>query len=323
LVLDESHKLASPTSKTSKWIRKFAKSIPHRILLTGTPIRNSYMDLWAQLDCVHPGSMLPSWYDFRSRFAIMPVPGIPMIKGWRNPTEIMNMAKPWMLSVDKAEVQKNLPPLTVTDIHVELSPKERKAYEQIRDELRLELDNGEEMTVQNLLVKTGRLRQCCGGLYHFGIDAPSAKLSAVSDLLDSLGSEKSILFCHYATTAKYVCEKLGIRHCITGETTNRDEVLADWRKCGTVLVGTSALESGINAQEAGAVIIWESPWTHAAYEQEVGRAWRQGRVDPVTVYRLLADDTLDMGIWKLIERKKTMGDFAQGMTRSDIASLLQ
>jgi SNF2 family DNA or RNA helicase len=321
VVLDESHKIASPTSQISKLVRAAFRFVPIRILLSGTPLKNSWMDLWPQIDAVCPGAMGATWYWFRQHFAIMPIPNLPVIKGWRDVVDIKRMAQPHMFTVDKEEIRRNLPPATSVDVRVELTPKEAEAYRQLRDELRLELD-GKELTVANAMVKVGRLRQCTGGLHVFGIEDSSSKLKALKELLATLEGEKVILFTVFAETARWLATKLEGVRLITGETTGRDEIIADWKSNGTLLVGTSAVSNGLNLQDAHYVVQWDLAYTKAEEEQRIGRAWRTGQKNPVTVYNLLADDTIDWGVRKLIEKKRLMADDMASATMEDIKSML-
>lgn len=321
VVLDEAHKIKSPTSKISKLVRKFIVQSPVRLLLTGTPLVNGWMDLWPQVEAISPGALYGNWYAFRARHAIMPVPNLPMIKGWREVDVIKEKIKNHIFTVDKHEVQKNLPPVTVVDVPVTLSAKETKAYNQVRDELRLELDGEEVLTVANALVKVGRLRQVANGLFTFG-DNTSSKAAALAALLESLGDEKAIIFSMYAETIKYLQRQFKCQHVITGESQHRDDILADWRSKGGILLGTDAMSEGLQCQDAHYVINVDLPWSQARFEQRVARAHRVGQQNPVTVYNLLAVDTIDYGVKRLLEKKGSMMDEVAAVTINDIRKLI-
>lgn len=303
MVCDESQKIKSPTAKVSKQVRKLSQTIPSCILLSGTPIVNGWQDIWSQVETVHVGSLYGSWWTFRQVHAVMPIPNIPMIKGWRDVDKIKEKIKPYVFTIPKEMVRKDLPPVSVVDVNVPLSAEESRAYKQIRDEFLLELDGQEVLTVANALVKVGRLRQTANGLFTFGKDE-SSKSDALGALLDTLGDEKVIIFSMYAQTIRYLQQKLRCKHVITGDSTDRDAILNDWRKNGTMLLGTAALGTGLNLQDAHYVIQFDLPFTAAEEEQRIARAWRTGQHNPVTVYNLMAEDTIDYGIRRLIEKKR-------------------
>lgn len=305
LVCDESHKVKSPKSFVTKRAKLLAARTPRRILMSGTPLVNSWADMWSQCEMVSPGCLYGNFFTFRNIHAIMPIPGVPMIKGWRMVEEIQRRIAPHVFSVDKDEVQSALPPVTITDVPVTLTTKERKAYEQMRDEFLLEME-GVELTIANALVKAGRLRQCVNGVEVFGIEDDGSKLRALKELLEMIGQEHVIVFSMYAKTIESYASKLGVSSVITGDTRFRDDVIQTWKRQGGPLLMTAAGEAGLNLQEARYVINIELPWTQASYEQRVGRAWRTGQKRPVTVYNLMAKDTIDYGVKKLLEKKGDM-----------------
>jgi SNF2 family DNA or RNA helicase len=319
VVGDESSKIKTPTAKVSKMFRMLLAE--QKILLNATVIENSLGDLWAQAEAVEQGVLYGNFWKFRAQHAVMNE-YYPGVQYWRDKELIIEKCRHIIFSVPKEEVQASLPPLTEQVVPVEMSPEQARVYKKIRDELLLEMQ-GEETVVTNALAKLTRLRQTTNGLWAFGDeDAPSGKVDALEELLDQFGEEKSIIFTQFAETAEALRRKLKIKHVITGETKNRDEVIADWRKTGTALVGTSALYKGMNLQDARFIVFVDTPWTYALYEQAVGRAWRTGQKNPVTAYTLEAVKTVDEKIRKLVLSKKEDGDMLTRMTIQDIKNLL-
>lgn len=321
VVLDECHKIKSPTAKVSKALRNLCQLVPRAILLSGTPLVNGWGDMWSQVEAVKKGSLYGNWFIFRNMHAIMPIPGVPAITGWRGVEQIKAKIAPHIFTIDKQEIIKHLPPVQEIDIPVELSSKEQKMYASMRDAMVIELED-ETLTAANALVKVGRLRQLTDGLFTLGIEE-SAKLEALSDLLDTLQGQHVIVFSMYEQTVQFMAGKLGIKNVITGSTSGRDEIIARWRKDGGVIMGTSAMSTGLNLQEAAYVIQIEKPWTKAEEDQRIARAWRTGQKRPVTVYNLLARDTIDYGVKKLLERKGGMAEDLAALTMKDIQELLK
>lgn len=299
LILDESHRAKSPTAKVTKAIRAVAASINVRILLSGTPLKNHWGDLFTQAETVSPGCLGGNWYAFRNRYAIMPIPNIPMIKGWRDVEDIQKRIKPHVFTIDKEEIQKNLPPMTMTNIKVELSPEEKKQYALIRDEMMLD----EDTNIVNALAQLTKLRQCANGT----LTEKSSKLGAIRDVLESLEDQRVLIFTEYATFAGLLGRELRapvIQGSVGAD--ERKEIIEQWRRGGTVLIGTSAMATGLNLQDASYVVQADLPWTKAEEEQRIGRAWRTGQKNPVTVYNIMAEGTVDWMIRKAIDRKGSM-----------------
>jgi SNF2 family DNA or RNA helicase len=67
--------------------------------------------------------------------------------------------------------------------------------------------------------------------------------------------------------------------------------------------------TGITLTSARYMICIDSPWTAALQEQVEDRIHRIGSKEPVFIYRLIADNTIDVMVSKLLEKKKAISDF--------------
>lgn len=304
-VLDECQKTKNPTAKVSKAARAFAQKCNIRILLSGTPLKNHWGDLWNPVETICPNSLFGNWYVFRNMYAVMPLPGIPVIKSWRNVEEIQKKIKPHIFTIDENEIRKNIPPMTMIDIRVELSPAEKKQYSKIRDEMLMEI-SGEDVSIVNALAQLTKLRQCANGLVAFS-EPMSSKLDAIKELLEMLEGEKVIIFTEYATFATFLGQQLKCP-VIQGSVSmdQRHYILESWKKDGTVLVGTSAMSASLNLQDAHYLIQYDLCWSKADEDQRIGRVWRQNQKSPVTVYNIMAEGTVDWMIRKAIKTKGSM-----------------
>lgn len=328
IVLDESYKIQSPTAKVTKSILALKAVV--RIALNGTLISNGYQDLWAQCHFVAPGCLYTNFYQFRAMHAIMH-PHFPAIKAWRNVEDIKRRAWPHILFKKKEEVLKDLPAMTEQTISFDLSPQEKKAYRQIKEELALTLLDGEDMAIPNILVQLMRLRQVTNGLFTFTLgDSTSSKLDAMEELLQSIPPDKKvIIFSSFKETINEASKRMdeATKYVITGETpsSDREEIVKNYResdKPRTLLFGTDAMAYGLNLQCASYVVNLDLPWSYAKYEQRIGRAWRQGQTQPVTVYNMEATGTVDGHVAKILDRKvKTADDFS-AVTMQDITDIL-
>ena len=322
IVAEESHRMKSPVAKVTKAILKFSRGIPIRIALTGTAMPSGWKDIWSQVNFVHPGALYGNFYTFRNIHCIMPIPNCPAITGYREVEKIKEEIKPYVFTVPKDEIDKALPAVTYQEIKFDLSTKERKVYQQIKDELVFEL-KGEETTIANALGAILRLRQVVNGLFVFGQDEPSSKIQVLKDLLDSIeDDEKIIVFTMFAETAKEIQKQLNIEHIISGETVDKDSVVSSWKKEGRVLIGTKSLSEGWNCQEARIIVNFDLPYTNAEYTQRISRCLRSGQKRPVLVYDLIAENSIDAHVKKILEKKKSMTDDFVQWTRFDIDSIL-
>ena len=324
VVAEESHRMKSPTAKVTKAILKFSSKIPIRIALTGTVIPGGWKDVWSQVNFISPGAMYGNFYVWRQIHCLMPIPNCPAITGYRDIEKIKQDIQPFVFTVPKEEIDKNLPPATFQNITFELSPKERKYYDQLKNDLILQISADETLTVANALGLILRLRQAVNGLFVFGMDVPSSKLQVLKDLIDTFDpEEKVIIFTMFAETAYELKKNIPEAFVVSGETKDKDEVVAVWKAKGRILVGTKSLSEGWNLQEARIVINFDLPYTNAEYIQRYSRVLRGGQQRSVIVYNLIAEKTVDAHVQKILEKKKDMENLLNQWTKADIDELLQ
>lgn len=324
IILDESHKVANPTAKITKRMLKL--DAPVKIALNGTPIANSYADIWSVCEWLERGCLYGNFYAFRNIHAVMNpyVPG--MILEWRNVEKIKEKVAHLIFRKTREEVLSHLPPLTEQIISFELMPAERRVYEQIRKESLIKIA-GEDVPISNALVELMRLRQVTNGLHAFGYEGEGSKIKTLKELLETFPEDaKIIIFSQFKTTVDKLVGELKGAIAITGDVpvAERGQIV---EKFGTdptcrVLVMTGAGERGLNLQVANYTVLMDNAWSNAGHEQRVGRNWRTGQTKPVFIYSLEAAKTVDVKIRKLLETKKGLAESFGGITKAELVSLL-
>jgi SNF2 family DNA or RNA helicase len=338
IVLDETLKIQTPTSKTTKAIMLL--TAPIRIALNGTPISNAWSDIWATFTWLEPTSLYGNWYAFRSVHAVMNPHVQGMIVGWRDTERIKKKVEPYYIRRTKAECLPELPPMTETPIRFPLSSKEQSVYNGIKKELLLKLPDKMDEPIGNVLTEMMRLRQVCNGLHVFGETSErGSKIDALIEWITPViqSGLKVIIFTSFSTTADKVRDELNkaFKHSpsspyalkITGatDTAIRSDLVRefkDYPNC-QMLVGTDAMATGLNLQAASYVINLDLPWSYAKYEQRIARAWRLGQTNPVTVWNFLAQGTVDEKVAEVLGRKMETADEFAGVTREDIWAVLK
>lgn len=322
LIYDETLKIQNHAAKVTKCAMQL--KAPLKIALNGTPISNSWADLWPVMTWLEPLSLYGNFYKFRGVHAIMN-PYFPAITGWRDTETIKLRTAPLMHVRRKRDVLDDLPDMTEQTVEFELSAAEKVIYRTIKDELRIELA-GEDVPIGNALVKLLRLRQAANGLFAFGDDKTSSKLDTLEELLEKIPADAKVLvFTSFKDTANEIKRRLGDKtEIITGDSSyaEREESIARFRSVSRVLVGTDAIAYGITLTEASYVIMVDLPFSYAKYEQRIGRAWRKGQKNAVTVYNLEASGTVDAHVSRILQRKLKTADEVTSVTRDDLRSIL-
>lgn len=252
-LLDESHFIKWPRTKRCIASMKLRNAARQRMVLTGTPICNTPLDLYAQLEFLGEGwSGFKSWENFREFYGVF---NKSEGESHRKLVSIQN--KPFMKErlarlsfiITKKEAMPYLPDKVYDVYEVEMTPRQTEVYAQIAKDMLAEIENemdeggNDAMTVQNILVKLLRLAQICSGyaVWDGPLDVENdtmgarrlewfdknPKLEALVEMLKEKGpNEKTLVWCCFVPDIKVISERLtkeGIKHvCYFGGTKDAD-----------------------------------------------------------------------------------------------------
>ncbi|MBL4845826.1 MAG: helix-turn-helix domain-containing protein [Planctomycetes bacterium] len=313
LVFDEAQQVKNGSSKTARALQ----SLPGkwRLALTGTPVENHLGDLWGLFRLISPG-VFGSWEAFKRRFATP-------IERDKDPSRRAALAKviqPFMLRRTKAEVLPDLPKRNDVLLQVDLSSRERKAYEGARLAAIAALvgeGGGQDQRFQVLAAIT-KLRQlaCHPALVDPSWREGSAKLRAFRELIASLreGGHRALVFSQFTRHLSLVRDQLdqdGISYLyLDGKTSAaKRPKLVDAFQGGegdVFLISLKAGGKGLNLTGADYVVHLDPWWNPAVEDQATDRAHRIGQTKPVTVYRLVAKGTIEEQILELHASKRDL-----------------
>ena len=316
-VLDEAQYIKNHTTAAAKAV-KAVKSC-HRFALTGTPIENRLSELWSIFDYLMPG-FLYSYEVFRKDFET------PIVKNGDETAmeRLKKMTGPFILRRLKADVLKDLPDKLEEVRFVQLEDSQRKLYDAqvLHMKEMIARQNEEDFNKSRLqiLSELMRLRQlCCDPhLCLENYQGDSAKAEACLELIQSAidGGHRTLLFSQFTSMLEILqerCEKAGIPYfVITGATPKekRLQLVKEFNE-GEVPVFFISLKAGgvgLNLIGADMVIHYDPWWNLAAQNQATDRTHRIGQTKTVTVYRLIAKNTIEEKIQKLQEMKQNLAD---------------
>jgi superfamily II DNA or RNA helicase len=339
VILDEAQAIKNPESQLARAAFALAdqmKAGTQRVALSGTPIENRLDELWSIFRFTHPG-LLGARREFGRRYAE------PIARGdAESARKLKRMVKPFLLRRLKKDVLQDLPPRTDVVLTVELEADERNLYDAIlaakREEVTLALRAGG--SVMAALEALLRLRQACchASLLPGQTRDHSSKVDALLDALEeaSANQHKSIVFSQWTSLLDLVEPELRARSLgfvrLDGETEDRGRVVAQFQADDGPPVFLSSLKAGgtgLNLTAADHVFLLDPWWNPAAEDQAADRAHRMGQLRPVTVYRLIAKDTIEEGIVALQSHKRGLsetilaeGGARSGLSREDLLALL-
>jgi SNF2 family DNA or RNA helicase len=333
VVLDEAQHIKNRQTRNAQAVKAVAAR--HRIVLTGTPMENSVLDLWSIFDFLMPG-YLGTAQDFRERYELP----ITRERDAAAQTRLGRRLRPFLLRRLKKEVAADLPAKLEQVSFCELTAEQRGVYQQVIEATRkgvLEGAGAAGAARSRMLVLSAllRLRQVCCDLRLLKLDGPgpstaSGKMDLFGELLEEVmdGGHRALVFSQFVSMLTLLKERLdgeGVKYCyLDGSTTDRGAVVERFQKDAGIpvfLISLKAGGTGLNLTGADTVIHFDPWWNPAVEAQATDRAHRIGQTKVVTSYKLIARDTVEEKILALQARKREMIQAAIGGEEEFAASL--
>lgn len=340
VILDESQAIKNPSSNISKAVRLlFAK---HKLILTGTPIENSTLDLWTQMTFINPG-LLGSESFFKENFQTP----IEKKNDEAKLKKLSAIVKPFILRRNKLQVATDLPPKIESVQYCSMTPEQEQLYEETKSYYRnllLNQMNAEGEVPYHIQVLEGltKLRQIANhpSLIDTAFEGDSGKFQDVIHKLETVLSEghKVLIFSQYIKHLQLFKEYLEAQQItyayLDGSTRNRQQQVEQFQEdpdTKVFLISIKAGGQGLNLTAAEYVFILDPWWNPAVEAQAVDRAHRIGQTQTVFTYKFIAQNTVEEKILQMQLHKRQLAggiitheeSFFKSLTQSDILSLLE
>lgn len=340
IILDESQAIKNPASNISKAVRELQSK--HRLILTGTPIENSTMDLWSQMSFINPG-LLGHQNFFRKQFQIP----IEKQNSDEKTNKLYSLIKPFIMRRQKSQVAKDLPK-KVENIHYStMTTLQEEMYEEIKNQYRNQIlsyieTHGLGKSQMVLLQGLMKLRLIANHpkMADAEYAGDSGKLDDMMFMLSNTLSEghKILIFSQFVkhlTIVKELIESRGISYSyLDGTTKNRQAEVERFQEDDSVKVFLISLKAGglgLNLTKADYVFLLDPWWNPAVEHQAVDRAHRIGQTKKVFTYKFITKNTVEEKILELQRRKlklakdliSTDQGFVKSLSKEDISELLK
>ena len=334
MVIDESTRIKNHRSARGKNCIALGKLATHRRILSGFPVTRDPLDLWGQAEFLEHGILGDtSYWSFRARWAILHrrrlASGLMFdeITGYRNLEDLAKIVDTWSFRVTKEECL-DLPPKVYQTREVELTPEQKKAYAELRDEL-MTVVGDVEVDAASVLEKLIRMQQVINGWLP-GHVLPSNRVSALMETLEE--TDGAVVWCKFvndvalvstAIQKKYgkdsVCELHGN---ISAD--RRTRVIGEFQDPmheRRFVVGTPDTGGvGIDLTAANTCVYFSNSWNLEHRVQSEDRLHRIGQTRSVTYVDLIAPGTLDETILDALECKQ---DLAKEVIRMSPGELME
>ena len=312
IVLDEAHIIKNYATKTSKAIMNLKGDF--RLALTGTPLQNHMGEIWNLFNFINPG-LLGSLKHFADTYI---KPGDDASKKL-----LRKLIRPFILRRTKSAVLDELPPKTEIIKKIKLSDTEMAFYEALRRQAIHNMEVGDDRSgAKHLkaLAEITKLRQasCNPLLVDANIGIESSKLNAFLEIVEELRENKhrALVFSQFVSHLAIVrraLDELGIKYqYLDGSSpmNEREQSVKKFQKGDgdLFLISLKAGGLGLNLTAADFVIHLDPWWNPAIEDQASDRAHRFGQTRPVTIYRLVAENTIEEKILKLHSTKRDLAE---------------
>lgn len=324
IIADESQRIKNPNASQSKGMHKLGDIAKYKMILSGTPVQNSPLDVYSQYRFLDKTIFGTSYYAFRTRYVRMGGYQGYQIVGYINQDELIQKAHSIAYRVTKAEAL-DLPEQICTMRYCNLEPNARKVYDGIMKQNYMELESG-EITTTNVLTRLLRMSQITGGFVNNDDGntefISTAKLNALEEIVDDVvidNGKKLVVFARFIKeidAIKQLLEKKNIKYSwIAGEVKmeDRGQMVKDFQENEDVKVFVAQIQTaglGITLTAADTSVFYSLDFNFANYSQALARLHRIGQKNNVNHIHLIAKDTIDEKIMSALERKE---DIAKGV----------
>ncbi|MEU2201206.1 DEAD/DEAH box helicase [Isoptericola sp. NPDC019482] len=348
LILDEAQVAKNPRTRAHETARLLRA--PFKLAITGTPLENNLLELWAALAIVAPG-LYPSMHRFKAETARLvdaaATDDDPQVvaAGNRALARLKRRIRPLVLRRTKEQVAPELPERTERVLRVPLTPDHRKVYDTHLQRERqrllglLEDFDANRVAIFRSLTTLRRLALDASLLDDAYAGVGSAKLDVVTDELTEIAAEghRALVFSQFTSFLRRVEQRITAAGLpvvyLDGATRRRPDVVRAFKEgdAPVFLISLKAGGVGLNLTEADYVYLLDPWWNPAAEAQAVDRTHRIGQTRNVVVTRLVAQDTIEEKVMALARRKAALfdavlddaaGTFARALAADDVRGLL-
>ncbi len=323
IVLDESARIKDPRTKTADALCKLRPHTVKRIIITGTPVANKPIDLWAQFFFLDGGVLLgQDFAEFKKRYN-------------EKKDDYRDRLKDLQAEIGQHSVRRckddvlELPEKKFINVYVDLSGKQLKLYDKLREELRVEVQDIAGNTIideaENILKKLLRLTQIASNphLIDKSYNETPSKFTKLDNLVHEIVAkeEKVIIWTSFVENITVLKKRYSQYKpvVIYGEVPIKDraeivKVFQGSDKNKILIANPSAAREGLTLTRANNAIYLDRNFNLVDYLQSQDRIHRISQEKDCHIYKVLAKKSIDEYIDRIIEVKKDVAAFVQGDT---------
>ena len=321
LIVDESTTVKTPDAQRTKRVWEIALYSRARYILSGTPITNSPLDIWAQAEILSPGIMGKNFFLFKQRYALHEVVRISNLRtvnkvvGYQNLEELSDKINKFAAIAKKKDCL-DLPPKIYRRVPVMFTPEQAHHYNQLKEFALTSIDN-QEFTAVNAISLINLLLQVCAGQIKNPdgtyTELPTNRIDLLSDLIEE-NPDKPLIWCSFVGAADAIEKAFPTtlmrikRETPDAERTNILELYAKTQDKLGLLVSQSLMGRGHTILEGRNMIYYAQRFSVEQRVQSEDRPHRIGQDRSILVSELYTPDTVEEKVLKVLEVGQALAD---------------
>ena len=308
VVIDELSSFKNHKSKRFQALMKVRPKVKRIIGLTGTPSSNGLMDLWAEFKLLDMGQRLGRFItQYRNDYFLPDKRNGQIIYSYKPmpyaEDAIYRKISDMTISMKSTDHLK-MPELVSSRYEVKLSEAEAQRYDDLKQELILQLPEG-EVTAANAASLTGKLVQLANGAIYSDdgdtVEFHDRKLDALEDIIEAANGKPLLVAYWFKHDLQRIKQRFDVREIKSSKD------IADWNKgdIPVAVIHPASAGHGLNLQAGGSTLIWFGlTWSLELYQQTNARLWRQGQTaGTVVIQHIITKGTIDERILKALSLK--------------------
>lgn len=308
LVIDELSSFKSYQAKRFKSLLKVRPEVTRIVGLTGTPTSNGLMDLWAEYRILDFGKRLGRFIThYREQYFIPDKRNANVVFNYKlipgAEEAIYKKISDVTISM-KAVDYLDMPSKVINQVKVQLSDEEMSVYQEMKDDMVASFDDFEIDAFNAASLSNKLLQMANGAVYdenkevHYIHDR---KLDALEDLIEQANGKPAMIAYWFKHDALRIKKRFEVREIKT------EQDIIDWNLglISVALIHPASAGHGLNLQKGGSTLIYFGlTWSLELYEQCNARLWRQGQKDTVVIHHIIAKDTIDEAVMRILKSKE-------------------
>ena len=319
-ILDESARVKDPSTQVTKSLTTIAEGIRYKLLLTGTPIKNTSLDIQPQMNILqNSGIYQPfpeNYYAFRASYFRQKYKKkfAPWVLDKENDVKVNKLIYSTAIRYESDECT-TLPKLVKQNIEFEMSPEMVTYYDSIKENI-ITTIKGKEVKTKIALTKIMKLAQITSGFISDSKGTnirlnKSPKLDIIEELISET-KEKVVIFCKFRETILMLKERIGKEAVLYyGGMTHaqKERAKEEFKNNPKKRIFISQIKSGgvgLNLQKTSHYTIFcELDYSSADYDQAVKRTHRNGQEHKCIVINIICKNSIDVHLLDIINSKRS------------------